>query len=287
VGLASISFDITEAKEAERLAISEKITLSAAQMKSQFLAAMSHEIRAPVGGILGVARLLAHSPLSGEARALVSMMRDSGEALLTVVDNILHYANLEAGRVTLRVAPLALRPWLAEQLEHVADAARDKGLQLRLEVDSTLPDSWAGDAEQLAIIVQQFLSNGIKFTERGHVTLRCQMAPPGPAPLPPREAATPLRVATALQLRLCVTDSGVGIAPELQGSVFQPFMQADVSHTRPHGGTGLGLSICRALAQLMDGNVGYTSQLNQGTEVYLDVPLTCLPQVEPAAAGMR
>jgi PAS domain S-box-containing protein len=277
-GLVSICFDITARKEVERLAISEQIARSAAELKAQFLATMSHEIRTPLGGILGVAEILLETPLMPEARALVAMLRDSGQNLLAVVDEILDYSKLEAGRMLLHVAPLSLRVFLHAQLEALTDAARQKGLRLTLEVDPSVPEHVCADAAQLGVILRHYLANGIKFTQAGHVTLRCALgsalADMGPA-----------SASEAVPLLFSVEDSGIGIDPSLEATLFQPFVQADVSHSRSHGGTGLGLSICRGLAQLMGGRVGYRSVVGQGTTVWLGVRLA--PAEAPASAATK
>jgi signal transduction histidine kinase/CheY-like chemotaxis protein/HPt (histidine-containing phosphotransfer) domain-containing protein len=224
--------------------------VEASQAKSQFLANMSHEIRTPMNGVIGMARLLADTPLGREQRDYVDAITASGGALLHIIDDILDLSKIEAGRMELETADFELRPLVADVARLFAPEARAKGLALTAVVGDEIPKALRGDRLRLRQALVNLVGNAVKFTERGEVAVKVSVeAVPG----------------AAAMLRFEVRDTGIGIAPEVAARLFQPFVQADESTTRRFGGTGLGLVITRRLVELMGGTVGVASTVGQGS----------------------
>jgi signal transduction histidine kinase len=234
--------------EAERLA----------QARTEFLANMSHEIRTPMNGVLGMLNLLKDTPLTDEQRDLLQTAETSAQHLLEILNDILHLAKIEAGQMKLERTPTDLKRLVRETCEMVRPQARLKGILLREELPADELYALA-DPTRLRQILLNLLSNAVKFTERGEVVAR----------LITREPSAENEHA----LRFEVQDTGIGIPPEKQQQIFEPFRQADGSTTRKYGGTGLGLAICKKLVALMGGQMGVVSQVGEGSTFWFEVVL--------------
>ncbi|WP_223497459.1 ATP-binding protein [Stenotrophomonas indicatrix] len=247
--------DVSQARaQADALAAAKVEAEQAAAAKSRFLATMSHEIRTPMSGVLGMLEVLAHSPLDAEQQRILGVIEDSAQMLRQILDDILDYSRMEAGALRLEPVPLPVRPLLEGVHRLLLPQATARGLDLQLDIDEQLAQAHEVDGVRLRQIVFNLLSNAIKFTVKGSVRLQLEVL--GPTA---EDGSQPLR--------LSVTDTGIGIAPEQLPTLFEPFTQAGAYIQRDHGGTGLGLSICRRLVQKMDGELKLESTLGEGTRV--------------------
>jgi signal transduction histidine kinase/CheY-like chemotaxis protein/HPt (histidine-containing phosphotransfer) domain-containing protein len=251
--------DVTRRREiAQEMEAARSAAVAANAAKDEFLAHMSHEIRTPLNGVIGMNNLLTHTELSPEQRQYVDLVGSSGRALLVLVNDVLDYSRLQAQMLVLEQVRFDLRRWLWEVVTPQRIAAHAKGLELQCEVQESVPLQAVGDPGRLRQIVINLVSNAIKFTDRGSVLVRLQ--------------ATANHGAQQW-LQLQVIDSGMGIAPDKQESIFTAFVQADSSTSRRYGGSGLGLSICARLAELMGGRITLDSTLGQGSCFAVQVPL--------------
>lgn len=242
--------------EAERLA----------KIKSEFLANMSHEIRTPMNGVLGFAQLgMRASEGRSKATAYFAKIIDSGRLLLGVINDILDYSKLEAGKLEIEATPFTLEPTLSELIELLSDQARDKGITLDYQRAGDLPQRCVGDPLRLQQVLLNLLSNAVKFTERGYVRLSASLQ---------QTAAGPC-------LSFSVRDSGIGMTTEQQSRLFNAFSQADSSTTRRFGGTGLGLAISKRLVQMMGGEISLESQPGVGSTFFVRLPYIAPPS-DPA-----
>ncbi|RYG59878.1 MAG: response regulator, partial [Alphaproteobacteria bacterium] len=259
--------------------------LRANLMKSDFLATMSHEIRTPMNGVIGMTDLLLESGLTGKQAHYARTVQQSAESLLSLIDDILDFSKIEAGKIDLEKTPFNL-PDLMDGIGNILAAkARDKSLEMVLEVDTSLPAQFVGDPSRLRQVLLNLLGNAIKFTHHGYVMLSVHPAPGAPV----GAAFSP---GSPFPLVIQVKDTGVGIPPEMQKRVFEKFIQADSSTTRKYGGTGLGLAICQQLIQLMGGTITLESGVNAGTifTINLSLPLGKqreAPATYPELAGKR
>jgi signal transduction histidine kinase len=239
----------------EHLALLEKLK-SATDHKSTFLANMSHEIRTPLNGILGIAQVMQTQKLSPDARGMVQTILDSGQSLTTILNDVLDLSKIEAGKVEINPEPADLRGALAQLLALWRPTAEEKNIALSLKLDEALPAQLSFDSLRVRQCVTNFVSNALKFTPRGSVTITASLNTQPPAP----------------ELHIAVADDGPGMSAEFLDNLFKPFEQADVSTTRDFGGTGLGLSISHRLAALMGGRIEVSSVLDQGSTFTLIIP---------------
>jgi signal transduction histidine kinase len=233
--------------------------VASAGLKTEFVANVSHEIRTPLAGILGMSELLSVREESDEeSREIAAFILQSAQSLLAIVNDLLDFSKLEADKLTLSKEKFSIASMLHETSTSLSHSAMKKNLKVSVENDLDGPDEVYGDRGRLVQILLNFGHNAVKFTEKGEITIKAER-----------------KSITTEMVRVCfsVADTGIGIKPSTQKSLFEPFVQGDGSITRRYGGTGLGLSIAKKLTSLMGGDIGFESEFGQGSKFWVSVPL--------------
>lgn len=293
------SNETLETRVAERtaeLAASREEALAAVRAKAAFLATMSHEIRTPLNGVVGMAALLAETPLDIEQREYVQTVRLSSDQLLGVINDILDFSKIESGKLQLEVEPLSLRGAVEEACDIAAPRARDKGLELIIDMpdvgENNFPAAVLGDITRLRQVLINLVNNAVKFTQHGDVTVSVRLLhfePPHDVPANATLGTSLKALHGEVELEFRVTDTGIGIPLDRQPSLFEAFSQVDASTTRKYGGSGLGLAICRRLVKMMGGTIGVSSQLGDGSSFWftLRAPLSDTAPSTSRLAGVE
>jgi PAS domain S-box-containing protein len=239
------------------LVLARDEALDASELKSRFVANISHELRTPISSVIGMTELLCESPLNDEQRHCANIIHESSQVLLHIINDILDFSKIEAGKLDLEKIPLSATTLLYSSAQLMEAAAEEKGLTIRVVASPLLPKQVEGDPDRIRQIILNLLSNAIKFTESGEIIL---------------SATTTDQTESSVGICFSVTDMGIGISDDMRQKLFSPFMQADGSTTRKYGGTGLGLSICKRLTDLMGGKIGCDNKAGVGCRFWFTVP---------------
>ncbi len=269
---AQVELEDTLRRAREDAEAARQAAEAATRAKSAFVATMSHEIRTPLNGVLGHLELLARSPLQPGQRERLDRIRFSADALMRIISDVLDFSKIEAGQLDVEPAPFALRPLIESvALLYAPDALR-KGVRLFFAVEAVPGQDCIGDAHRIRQILNNLVSNAVKFTESGRIILRAEV----------QDVA-----GRGAQLRVQVIDSGIGMSVQQAEQLFQPFQQADASVSRRYGGSGLGLALCQQLAQAMGGQVAVESTEGVGSSFSLSLPVRLQPAASPPAQPLQ
>lgn len=251
-----IDRDISERKRVEaELHTAHEAALEASRLKSEFLATMSHEIRTPMNGVIGMTELLLTTPLDADQQDFANTVRDSAYSLLAILNDILDFSKIEAGKLLLDMGDFDVRNLVETVVDAQQSKASDQRIIVLTDIEPEMPTLLYGDAARIRQVLVNLISNAVKFTRQGEVVVR--------ATLDTHDGSQ--------VLRCTVSDTGIGLSPETQARLFQPFTQADGSTTREYGGTGLGLAICKRLVELMGGTIGVESAQGVGSIFWFTV----------------
>ena len=258
--MVSLGLDITATVEYERqLQEAHSIAESANRAKSAFLANMSHEIRTPMNGVVGMADVLRDTDLTEDQRLYVDTIKNSGEALLVIINDVLDYSKIEAKKLDLHPEPFDLERAIQEVIMLLQPLAREKSLEMALDYDLFMPTSLVGDPGRIRQVLTNLLGNAVKFTSDGHVLVRV--------------TGVPDKATGNVQVNIAIEDTGIGIAPDMVGHIFGEFNQVENERNRKFDGTGLGLAISQRLIQMMDGDIWVTSEEQVGSCFGFQLPL--------------
>ncbi len=266
----SMGLNITETMRYERdLEGARDEAEAASRAKSAFLANMSHELRTPMNGVVGMADLMAESELDDEQRLYIDTIRDSGNALLTIINDVLDFSKMEAAKLTLNTAPFDLEQTVLDIVTLLQPTIQEKSLQILVDYDMFLPTIYEGDQGRIRQVLTNLIGNAVKFTAEGHVLIRVVGLPIDPGP--------------TQRVHITVEDSGIGIAQDMQAHVFGEFNQVEDERNRKFEGTGLGLAITKQLVELMGGEIWIESEKGVGSCFGLHITLPVIEQAEEAS----
>ena len=256
----------------ETLRVARDVAERASKAKADFLATMSHEIRTPMNGVIGMLELLGHTPIDAQQRELLRAVEDSAGVLLQILNDILDFSKLEAGDLRLDETAFEPRALVDSVMNVMASSAQRKGLRVRTSIDAGIAGTLLGDSVRLKQVLLNLVNNATKFTEHGSIAIHLVLLGDD---------------GSHQRLRVCVVDTGIGIARDKQAGLFNPFTQAEASTSRRYGGTGLGLAICRHLVQLMDGSIQLSSEPGAGTTIALELRLPVARRETTAPSNLR